>query len=191
MRWAVYFFIPLVVACNKPAKLPPTDSFNGDSLIDSQVKLLSSDLYSLTKFTLGDGVPDSVKLVNNQLVWANELRPLRVISLLNKPAYRNDYEISTARDQTSNLLIKTWRSKENAPVREIKIYYLNDQDQIKKLEAEIVKKNFVFSSFQSIQMEFSILGLVPRLERYKISGSQRLLLSSPDNFTLEGTIELP
>lgn len=190
MKWAVFFFIPLVVTCNKTAKLQPIDSFNGDSLIDKQVKFLSSKLYSLTKFTLVGDVPDSSKLLHNQIDWANELRPLRVISLLNKAAYRNDYEISTAPDQTSNLMIKTWRGKANTPVREIKIYYLNGLDQIKKLEAEVIEENFIFSSYQSIQLEFSILDLAPRLERYKISGTQRLLLVGSNNFTLEGTIEL-
>ncbi len=185
------FFLPLVflLACRDPGQKLPAQQINFDSLINRQVQILSNQSSSLIKRTSVGQTTVETSLANQQVQWKKELEPFRIISLINKPVYRDSYESSVEPDPRSNLIIKSWVARGDEPLRTIRIFYLDHISQIKKIEARLEETNFVFTSYQDIQLDFTVLGGSPQLERYKISGMQKYFMGNLRGFSLEGIVQ--
>jgi hypothetical protein len=184
------FFVALIttIGCQQPASPPSAaNQLDWDSLLNSQVGLLTGGDFALKKGVSIDG-PSISQGVAASVNWGKELGPFRSIAFINKPVYRNGYSITTSPDPKSNLTIKSWEATQDAPIRSIKVFYLHDQGQIKKVEATIEERNFVFTSRLQLQMEFSSLEDPWRLERYKVVGSQKFIMGDPTDFSLEGVV---
>lgn len=183
--WLLLF---LTTACTKAKQEKQTLQFNSDSLLDYHSKQLSQSGATLTKSTSLRDAPLLPGVVAQSVKWEKELEPFRTISMINKPVYRNAYNIQIGRDPKSNLMVKTWTAKGDEPIRIMKIYYLNKSASLKRLEAVIEKGNFVFRSQQKFEMEFGLLGN-SQLERFAISGFQNFFWGGSHTFTLQGSVE--
>jgi hypothetical protein len=86
--------------------------------------------------------------------------------------------------------VKTWETKYNLPLKSLSVYYLKDFSKIKRLEATLEQRNFVFSSTKNLSMEFSVLGPNPMTDKYEISGHQKFFWEEPQYFSLKGHIQL-
>jgi len=177
----------LALACKAPDQERITLQFNCDGLIDSQIKWLAHNA-SVKKFTTVGNFNEATEMSQNQVDWKTELELFRALANINKPIYRNTYSISVAPDPKSNLTIKSWLANGHAPIRSLKVYYLERPDEIKKIEATLEEKNFIFTSTKIIDMEFNVMSEIPKLERYKISGVQQFLFDKPNPFSVVGDV---
>jgi len=187
-----FFFLPVVflvgLGCKQPDKPLSFFPINPDSLIDSQLRWFSHQPTSLKKITSVSSSVLETELSFDKIKWGKELEPFRALSLINKPVYRYGYEVSVSPDPKSNLTIKSWTAKNRAPIRMIRIFYLNTPDQVKRIEASLEEKNFIFVTQKELQLEFSLMGSPIELERYKIAGYQKYFWGSPGSFSLEAFV---
>jgi hypothetical protein len=184
-----FLLIPIAIACTPVGQQPSRMQFNCDSLINRQVTLLSNQPASVKKFTRVSGSEADTQVRSNQVNWSVELAPFRVISRINNPIYQANYKVTVAPDPKSNLTIKSWTAINSAPVLSLKVYYLNGSEQIKRIEAVMAESNFVFTSRQTLQLDFNLLGENPRLEHYQISGSQKFLLGNIEDISVDCVVK--
>ncbi len=179
----------MAMACTPASQPPSMMQFNCDSLIDRQVTLLSNQPATLKKFTrVGDSEAEA-QLGSNQFKWSIELAPFRVLNRINNPIYQANYRVTTAPDPKSNLTIKSWTAINSAPVLSLKVYYLNGSEHIKRVEAVMVESNFVFTSRQTMQLDFNLLAEIPQLEHYQISGSQKFLFGNIEDILVDCVVK--
>jgi hypothetical protein len=157
--------------------------------MEKQFSRLSHEDGILRKFTTVGNSPKTEVILNKKDVsWNRELAPFSSLNLINKPVYRGRYKVSTFQDPKSNLKIKCWEAKGGEPIRRLKIYYLDNPAQIKRVEAMVESNSPIFSTNKVIEMEFSILGGGGILESYRLSGSQRFFNGTRELFLLESFI---
>jgi hypothetical protein len=187
MKW--YFLVLLFfgMACQNRSPLRKGIHFNSDSLIDRQIELLQTRNALLSKQVDAKAATGQPILVS-KVQWQKEFEPFRAINLINKPAYRDSYQVSITPDTKSNLTVKSWMAKAEAPVRTLRIYYLINTKRVKRIEAELVERNMLFSSSRSLQLEFSNLVEPWMIDTYKVSISQQFIWDGPDNFTLKASV---
>ena len=189
MKW--YFLILLFagMACQNRRQLRTGIHFNADSLIDRQIESLAARKLTLTKQLEGESQSTTAQqILVPRVEWQKELEPFRAINLINKPPYRDSYHVSVSPDSKSNLTIKSWTAKREAPVRALRIYYLISTNRIKRIEAELVERNPLFSSSRELQLEFSNLVEPWLLDTYQVSISQEFIWDGPDNFKLKASV---
>lgn len=180
-----FLLIPVAIACTPAGQQPSLMQFNCDSLINRQVTLLSNQPASIKKLTRVGGSEAEAQLRSDQVKWSIELAPFRVLSRINNPIFQANYKVTIAPDPKSNLTIKSWTAINSAPVLSLKVYYLNGSEQIKRIEAVMVESNFVFTSHQTLLLDFNLLGENPQLEHYQISGSQKFLLGNVEDISVD------
>ena len=179
----------MAIACTPEGQQPSLMQFNCDSLINRQVTLLSNQPASVKKFTRVGGSEAEAQLRSNQVKWSIELAPFQVLNRINNPIYQANYKVTIAPDAKSNLTIKSWTAINSAPVLSLKVYYLNGSEQIKRIEAVMAESNFVFTSRQTLQLDFNLLGENPQLEHYQISGSQMFLLGDIEDISVDCVVK--
>jgi hypothetical protein len=189
MRVLLFAALVGLVSCQKPSTQNQGLLFNVDSLINYQINSLQQRKPVLHKLTVaGDELNETV-LENTKVDWAKELEMFRVISVINKPIYRSAYAITITPDIRSNLTVKSWTAIQDVPVRIIKVYYLDDPHQIRRLEVYLKDENFVFSSHRTLKLLFGSLESPPQLQEYSISVYQKFVWDMPHNFSLRGQIQ--
>src|SRR5690554_6812678 len=137
-RWIVLLLIVLMAACTRPNKTEATH-FNIDSLLHKQVVDLWSLKPSLTKEgSIGETKQDTLLTALDTTRWRKELDIFTEIGLINKPAYRVLYTMKDGlADASSNLTIREFETTHELPVRYLKLFYLDDLQKLRKVEALI------------------------------------------------------
>jgi hypothetical protein len=184
MRFFILLILFLALACQSPETQVQSNILNIDSLLNTQGKLLGK--VSLNKtLKVGDSEfktqPLSVQLLS-------ELEPFREISQVNRPIYKNNYRVTIYPDSQSNLTVKEYRAKSYAPVKSLRLFYLKNLSQLKRLEATLTTEDFYQSSEKNFSLDFSLLGDTLRMESYSISGSQQYFWSVPQHFLVKASI---
>jgi len=177
MRFLFLTILFVTAACQSPEPQVSSHILNIDSLLNTQAKLL--DKVSLDK-TLKVGESEFKTQVSAPL--KSELEPFREISQINRPIYQSNYQVTVHPDTQSNLTIKEYRAKNYAPVKLLRLFYLDNLSQLKRLEATLTTEDFYQSSEKNLSLDFSLLGDTLRLESFSISGSQRYFWSIPQHF---------
>ncbi len=184
MRFLFLSILGLVASC-KPV-VPPVRSqlLNIDSLINAQVRNIRVATIEKTIH-----VNDSTfyhRVINPEL--KNELVAFQELNLVNRPIYRDSYQLTVQSDKQSNLTIKSWTATKDAPVKSLKLFYLDKIDRLKRMEAELGTSELYAKSSKKLLLEFSILGDTVRLETYSISGMQQYFWSDPRYFSVDAVI---
>jgi hypothetical protein len=191
MRVRCVSFLVIITACmscNKTNLKYDKPYFDFDSLINTQVALLVKESASLSKTVLLDGKRDLSTIKPDSAIIAHELDVFRQLDLINKPLYRNAYEISDGeKDSRSNLMVRTYKSKNPSPVPFVSFYYQNDFLHIKKIESYYVENNSLYSTKRKLQLEFDDTTGTLLLSRYELTGTQKMILSDSVKFLIEGS----
>lgn len=181
-----FIFLLLIVtsACQKPQIVSHSGILNCDSLLDAQLAGLTS--MTLDKKLFVNGV-EFQSITTDKIDWVKELEGFRELNQINRPIYRDAYQIKNTPDPQSNLTIQTWTAKTKIPIRILRLFYLENINNIKRLEAEIVFNELYHRSSKKLRLDFTLLGH-PRLESYEISGSQQYFWGAPNTILVKGNI---
>lgn len=185
------FFLSVVtlsVSCNRTNLKYDKPYFDFDSLINIQVRSLMQAEVSLSKTVVLDGKGDQSTIKIDSAKIANELDVFRQLDVINKPLYRDAYEIIDGeKDSRSNLLIRKYKSKKPAPVPFVNFYYAHDFLHLKKIESYYVEDNALYSAKRMLQLEFDNASGKLLLNRYVVTGTQKMILTDSVKFSVEGS----
>jgi len=160
-----------------------------DSLVNSNTKYLVSEKASLNKLTVVSQKHDTVTFKPDSAHWSNELDVFRQLSASQRPAYRDDYVLTDGiKDSQSNLSIREFKSNKQLPVPLIRFFYYKELKQLKKIEADYVESNTLYSTSRHLVMEFEEKNGNHILSNYSIDGVQQMILSDNESYRIQGTI---
>jgi hypothetical protein len=186
--WAVAFLLLALIAC-QGKKEKQANHYSIDSLLTAQVTLLSSSKAVLVKQAAINGSKDSSRYTpTNSMAWATELAVFYEANAINKPLYRNEYEVSESKDPNSNLLVRQFTAKKELPISELKIYYLETPARVKKIEAWYHEQNSLYATARKLVLNFQDYNNKPRLISYSISGDQKMIADDSTAISISGTI---
>lgn len=181
-------FIVLLTACNKENEKYDKAYFDFDSLVNAQVGVLAEVHATLVKSVSLDGKVDQSSHATDSTLLAQELDVFRQLDLINKPLYRNTYEITDGeKDTQSNLIVRRYKAKTPAPIAFVTFYYHNDFTQIKKIESVYQETNSLYATKRQLQLEFDDSTGIIMLSKYRMTGSQKMILSDSVKFTIEAS----
>lgn len=188
---AILLFAVVIISC-KDVKPTATLSkyYDLDSLIVNQQKALLGMQATVVKQARIAQDSSASEFVPDSLSWSNELDVFKKASL-NSPTLLGLYESTIRQDDKSNLQIKEYSPipGEELEVSYLRIYYLNDISNIRKLEAEYNEDNPLYQSGRKLKMEFEDIKGEAMLSKYSVEGSQKMILQDLMTFNIEGTIQ--
>lgn len=193
MRVTFFFivFLFLVSACSRNKQDSADQLLAFDSLWQAQVKALAEAEAELTKEVRMNGVTESTTFVpKDTLTWANELEIFQQISSINKPANKSYYRETILDDTSSNLTIRRLKTHEKFSVNEVRVYYLEDPKNIRKIEAFTSERNSLYKSARTLSLNFSEVNNKTVLTSYSIQGGQHMMLGDTVQFDIQSTIRI-
>lgn len=176
------------MACER--QQPVTALYNIDSLVDHQSQALAQLQAGLAKQVIFNGKAEEGEVQpKDSTGWNSELEIFKKMSVINKPVYRSKYISEEAvSDPSSNLIIKTYRAVEDAPVAYLKIYYQNSPSQLRRIEAKLDEENSMYRSSRTFRMDFTRLENQSILKSYLITGGQKMMFDDTVTYEVKGTI---
>lgn len=189
------FILPLIgiLSCTDPVERE-SDSlkyYDLNGLIDQQLVWLIELNPKIQKTAVLNGIPESSSMHLDSVQWARELKIFRDADL-NKSRLRQEYRIvEDLSEPTSNLKIRLYEAinKEMMEVEYLKIFYVEEEDDLRKLEASVREKNALFSSKKMLYMTFEDNGNGSiKIIHFKIEGHQKMILMDTVKFSLEVTL---
>jgi hypothetical protein len=176
----------LLTGCNRSSQKYDKAYFDFDSLISVQVADLIKSEVTINKRSVINGKNDNSSFVPDSLKLAHELDVFRQLDLINKPLFRNAYEIKDGeKDNKSNLLIRSYTAKSPSPVAYVKFYYTSSPRELKKIESVFHDKNSLYDTRRNLILEFDDSSGSILLSRYQLSGAQKMILSDAVNFSVD------
>lgn len=128
--------------------------------------------------------PDSVT------AWEREFQIFEKINI-NKPGLKDVYQVKEYDDIKSNLKIRAYTSsEEDVEVPYLKIYYLNEPTNLRKIEAKYVEANPIYRSQRYLEFTFDDHTGSPLLHKYRVRGSQKMIFKDSVSFEVNGKVKL-
>lgn len=172
--------------------------FPMDSLVEAQVFTLFESGGRLSKEAVIGDKHEQGAMVNDTTGWRNELSIFAQLNDINKASNRGLYRVEKGkRDVNSNLLIYSMECTESRPVEYLKIYYLGDLKNVRKIEARYHEEDLLLSSARllsstrQLTMNFENINNKIVLTSYSITGGQKTMLGDSVQFSVNGMITLP
>jgi hypothetical protein len=194
----VYFIFAslLIVAGFSSCRRDETSSthyLSFDSLVTAQAKYLSHSKAKLKKRASLDGKADSTDLVvPDSTGWSKELGVFLQLDMINKPIYRDLYTVHDTRDPKSNLMVRTFEGKaeyiKDLPVSSLRIFYLTDFSNIRRIEGVYNEKNTLYGSSQFLSLELQDIHNKNILTSYFIKGNQKMIMADSTQFSVAARI---
>lgn len=189
MRWLIPAALILLCACESQPDHRKA-YIDMDSLVSAQVAMLTASRGSLQKEASVNHQRSSATSVPDSLGWADELAVFRQLDVINRPAYRNTYQVTDGgKDENSNLLVKAYTSAGNPPVAFLQLYYLKDLHHLKKITARYYETNQLFALERNLEMYFDDHSGAALLSGYRVQGQQKLILSDSVKYNIQSAIE--
>lgn len=186
-------FLIGILSCTNPVK-KESDSlkyYDLNGLIDQQLDWLIEFNPKIQKTAVLNGIPESSSMRLDSVQWTRELKIFRDADL-NKSRLRQEYRIvEDLSEPTSNLKIRLYEAinKEIMEVEYLKIFYVEKEEDLRKLEASVLEKNSLFSSKKTLYMTFEDDGNGSiKIKHFKIEGQQKMILLDTVKFSLEVTL---
>jgi hypothetical protein len=175
----------ILSACNRANQKYDKAYFDFDSLINVQVAALLKAQATISKKSMINGKEDDSSFVLDSLKLANELDAFRQLDVINKPLYRNIYQIEDGqKDYKSNLLIRSYTAKSPSPVHFVKFYYRSSPRELKKIESVFHEENSLYDTRRNLLLEFDDSTGSLLLSGYQLSGTQKMILNDTVNFSV-------
>lgn len=164
-----------------------------DSILNKQTKFLANSKAKLTKKASIDGENETKSYTpKSDTAWAYELDIFAELNDINKPANAGKYRTEEGvKDMNSNLLIYTIESTEKLPVVFLKVYYLDNLSNIRRIEGLYREESSLLKNSRQLSMEFQNINNKIVLTSYSMQGGQKMLLGDSVQFSVHGTITLP
>jgi hypothetical protein len=177
------------LACSSE-RTKPIGLYDIDSLVEEQTKYLHSHRAVLTKTAqLNESEKISSLTPKTIQEWENELAIFSELNAINKPTNKGAYKIENYPDTRSNLMIKSFSTTEELPVRFLKLYYQRSVDRIYKLEAQYNETNSLFSSGRFLAMEFDEHSGQSILTSYEIKGGQKMVMDDSVQYEVKVAVK--
>lgn len=194
MRGTFFFSIVCVLvftACSNEKQVGSNQLLAFDSVWNAQVKSLTEAKAELVKEVRMNGVIQSTtSVIDDSLIWANELEIFQPIASINKPGNRSYYQETILDDESSNLTIRRLFTDEALMVKEVRIYYLESPNHIRKIEAFTSERNSLYTSARNLSLNFSEVNNKTLLTSYSIEGGQHMILGDSVQFDIHSTIRI-
>lgn len=174
----------VVVGCADKPSNAARSFYNVDSLVNEQVHALAK--HELAKSVKINGKEEQTRFTPDSTQWGNELEIFRQLDQVNKASYRDAYVVSDARDLTSNLTVREIKAQRPVPVTLFRVYYLHTPDDVRKIEATFVEENTLYVNTRRMTLELERNHV---LQRFRVEGSQKMVMSDSVDFVIAGTIE--
>lgn len=164
-----------------------------DSLVNSQILLLTSSKAVLTKKAEIDGVEEIKTLTpKDSTAWGHELDIFSELHVINNSVTWGRYTIDqNGKDANSNLSVKSFTGKDTLPVVYLKIFYLTSPSKLRRVEALYREENSLLKGSRLLILEFQEIHNKTVLTSYSIEGSQKMFLGDSVKFSIKGTITIP
>lgn len=174
----------IVFGCAERQTVTQKPLYNIDSVLTAQVSVLKK--HELKKSVTINGKNEDTKLTPDSLQWADELEIFKAIDQVNKASFRSAYVVNDTRDTNSNLMIREIKAQGEVPVSFLKLYFLKSLKDVRKIEASLVEDNSLYTDTRKLTLEFERSHV---LQKYRIEGSQKMVMNDSVNFVIEGAIE--
>lgn len=168
----------------------PASFFPIDSLVTVQIQQLTRMKAGLFKEAVLSGETDTITYVpNDTLAWVKELDIFRELDIINKPVNKGSYLVDDGLfDPGSNLTVKAFTSLKKLPVVYLKIYYQENIDKPRKIEALYDEGNFLYHSARQLSLHFQQVDNKTVLTSYAIKGGQKMIFGDSVAFYIKGQI---
>lgn len=188
MRVIVLLLFSVLIGCEQQ-KVKRKRYLDMDSLINEQVNFLKNSKASLKKeATIGDKNGSSSTVLDSA-AWSHELDVFRQLDLINRPIYRDVFEVKEGiKDSKSNLLIRSYEASSGSPVPYLRLYYQLTPSRLKKLEALYRETNSLYGSQRKLEMYFDDTSGKPYLKGYLIEGDQKMILSDSVHYIIRSEV---
>lgn len=181
----------ILFACSTSTTPRETELIAFDRLWKEQVYALAVAKAELTKEVFMNGVTEKKSFVpKDTTAWKNELEIFQQLETINKPVNIDSYVETIYDDSLSNLKVRSLVSQKDIPLKEVRLYYLNTQDKIRRIDAEINERNALYKSARTLSLTFSELNNKTILTSYSIQGGQHMILGDTVQFDIQSTIRI-
>jgi len=175
-----------MASCNRDVQKADKAYFDFDSLISIQVMKMVNAGMEINKRAIINGKEAESSFRADSVNLANELEVFRQLDIINKPRYRNAYQIIDGqKDTKSNLLIRTYLTDSLAPVPFVKFYYQTAPRMIRRIESVYHEENALYNAKRNLIMQFEDIEGTMQLTGYEITGVQKMILSDTVKFSLD------
>lgn len=154
--------------------------FDLDSLLDSQIKALSTRQAAVSKEVTMDGANESQRLQPDSSGWDAEFTIIRDFNL-NKSHYVGAYQVQ----DSAGYIVYTLVDDIDAPVRSFEI--LKKQGSVVSIASDYFEDKSIYQHRRKLQLHFDE-GL---LKTYEIKGYQKMILKDTIRYRISGTIDIP
>ena len=163
-----------------------------DSLLNAQARYLSRKKAMVKKVVVLDGKEEEITVTpKDSTAWRNELEIFTALDVINKPVNRAYYSIEEDSDRRSNLIVKSFATKEeDLPVKYFKIYYQYKPSRLRKLEAHFNELSSIYKSSRELTMDFQQFGDTVVLTSYSIVGGQKMMLDDSVQYRISASLKV-
>lgn len=181
--------LTVFTSCSTTESNSANELFPFDSVWHAQVHALAEAKAELTKEIRMNGVAEQTRFTpNDTLAWANELEIFQQIATINKAGNKDAYSEVVIKDSASNLMIRRLYTNEALPLKEVRIYYLNDPANLRRIEAWRSDQNSLYKSARVLSLIFSEVNNKTLLTSYSIVGGQHMMLGDTVQFDIQSSI---
>ncbi len=183
LRFLLLLVLPaLLMACGEVTGNPDSRFVPVESLIEAQIKLLTSLNLKVEKQVRTDQGTET-KVFSN-INWQKELSAFRVADI-SKPGLQGAYTIESPE---ANVRVFRLKEDQNAEVQTLKIE-LGENDRIKSLEATVDDQNYLYHTRRTFRLNFDrqVNGQYT-VSAYQIAGSQKLIWSEENPFSVRAKV---
>jgi hypothetical protein len=163
-----------------------------DSLLNAQARFLSKRKAIVKKVVVLDGKDEEISVSPKDVTaWRSELEVFSALDVINKPVNRGYYSIEEFSDIRSNLIVKSFTTKqEDLPVKYFKIYYQHMPTRLRKLEAHFNELTSLYKSSRELTMNFQQFGDTVVLTSYSIVGGQKMVFDDSVQYRISGSLKV-
>jgi len=189
-RLVIVALILSLTACSKNKKTKAL--YPVDSLLNAQARYLSERKATVKKVVILDGKEEEISVTpRDMMAWRNELEIFITLDVINKPVNKNFYSVEEFSDSKSNLMVKSFTTKEeDLPVKYFKIYYQHKPSRLRKLEAQFNEMTSLYKTSRELTMNFQQFGDTVVLTSYSIVGGQKMMLDDSVQYRISGSLKV-
>lgn len=182
----------ILSSCLKQSENMVVNYFNLDSMLVAQKDYLLQNKMRLDKWAFVDTDTAQNTYTPDSLGWKDELAFFNKMNI-NKPVLQGVYKESVENDINSNLKVKSFIPQQGADVevQYLKLYYLKELNDLKKIEALYLENNPIYKSQRKFTLLFEEKSGQAVIDRFFVEGSQKMILKDSVKFKIEGNIINP
>ena len=178
----------LFTSCKQSNEVYVKPYFDFDSLIHTQVQARAIQQKTIFKVAAINSKKDSSSFQADGTNLAHEWDAFLQLDVINKPMYKNNYEITERPDDKSNLTIRSYQAKIPSSVPYVHFYYQGSFANIKRIESKYIEKNVLNDIARHLTLTLDEEQGKPFIQKYSITGGQKMIFNDTVQFSIQGSI---